>query len=155
MKINFTKKEYQLLVEMILAADWIIRGYDDVPCAATKSYDDLRKKLLSHHQEMGMEDAFVYDPDQDDYFETRVYEDRAAHLRFIDLYDERTFWSLLTNKLAARDLAAEQAQADTSGALTEEQRSLRFFERLAGYEELFAERGLEALRIAPKTAGCH
>ena len=30
MKINFTQKEYQTLVEMLLAADWVIRSHEEV-----------------------------------------------------------------------------------------------------------------------------
>jgi len=30
MKINFTKKEYQTLVEMLLTADWVIRSHEEV-----------------------------------------------------------------------------------------------------------------------------
>jgi hypothetical protein len=122
MKINFTKKEYQTLVEMLLTADWVIRTHEEAPRAATKPYDYLRKKVLTHHKERGMEDAFDYIPDEDEYFETRDYEERAPHMGFIDEYDERMFWSLLASKLANRDLAAEEALS-ASGALDEEQRS--------------------------------
>jgi len=42
MKINFTKKEYQALVEMLLTADWVIRSREEEPRAETKNYDELR-----------------------------------------------------------------------------------------------------------------
>jgi len=54
MKINFTKKEYQTLVEMLLTADWVIRSHEEEPRAETKAYDDPRKKVLSHVKEMGI-----------------------------------------------------------------------------------------------------
>jgi hypothetical protein len=41
MKINFTKKEYQALVEMLLTADWVIRSHEEEPRAETKPYDAL------------------------------------------------------------------------------------------------------------------
>ena len=81
MKINFTKKEYQTLVEMLLVADWVIHGYDVEPREATKSYNDLRRKVLSYHKEMGMEDDFRYKPEEDDYFETANYKERAPRMR--------------------------------------------------------------------------
>jgi len=31
MKINFSKKEYQTLVEMLLVANWIIRSHEEEP----------------------------------------------------------------------------------------------------------------------------
>jgi hypothetical protein len=154
MKINFTKKEYQALVEMLLTADWVIRSHEDEPRAETKPYDALRKKVLSHYKEMGMEDAFEYDPDRDEYFETRDYEEQAPHMGYIDEYDERSFWSLLASKLASRDLAAEEALS-AAGALDEERRSVRLFEIIERYEEVFAESGLDSVRVAAKTTGLH
>lgn len=139
MKINFTKKEYQALVEMLLTADWVIRSHEEEPRAETKPYDDLRKKVLSHFKEMGMEDAFEYVPDEDEYFETKDYEERARHMRFIDEYDELMFWDRLAAKLANRDLAAEEA-LNAAGALE---------------DEVFAENGIESVRVAAKTAGIH
>jgi hypothetical protein len=101
-----------------------------------------------------MEDAFEYVPDQDEYFETREYEERAPHMGYIDEYDERMFWSLLASKLAHRDLAAEEALS-ASGALDEEQRSIRLFEIIERYEDVFAKSGIESVRVAKKTAGIH
>ena len=37
MKINFTKKEYQTLVEMLLVADWVIRSDEEEPRAETQN----------------------------------------------------------------------------------------------------------------------
>jgi hypothetical protein len=154
MKINFTKKEYQALVEMLLAADWVIRSHEDEPRAETKPYDELRKKVLSHFKAMGMEDSFEYDSDKDDYFETREYEERAPHMRFIDEHDELMFWDRLAAKLAHRDLAAEVALS-AAGALDDEQRSLRLFEIIERYEKVFAESGIKNVRVAAKTDGLH
>lgn len=154
MKINFTKKEYQTLVEMLLTADWVIRSHEEEPRAATKPCGDLRKKVLSHHKAMGMEGAFEYVPDEDEYFETSSYEERSPHMGFIDEYDERMFWSLLASKLASRDLAAEEALRG-AGALNEAQRSIRLFEIIARYEDVFAESGIEPVRVVTKTEGLH
>jgi hypothetical protein len=54
MKLNFTKKEYQALVEMLLAADWVITGHEEEEeREETKPYRELRKKVLAHFKEMG------------------------------------------------------------------------------------------------------
>ena len=49
---------------------------------------DLRRKVLSHHKEMGMEDAFVYAPEDGEYYETAEYEMDSPHMRLIERYDE-------------------------------------------------------------------
>jgi hypothetical protein len=59
MKINCTKKEYRTLIEMLLVADWVINAHEvDEGEGVRKPYKELRKKVLSHHKVMGMEDEF-------------------------------------------------------------------------------------------------
>ncbi len=151
MKINFTKQEYRALVEMLLIADWVLHGHEVEPGAATKPYEALRKKVLSHHREMGMEADFEYDPKDDEYSETADYEAHAPHTRFIDAYDDQVFWSQLAERLAARDLAAAAAP-DPSGPADEEARLTRLFELTEHYEALFAESSLDSIRCIPTTS---
>ena len=154
MKINFTKKEYQTLVEMLLVADWVITGHEEEEREATKPYKELRKKVLSQHKEMGMEDAFEYSPEHDDYFETAAYEEEAPHMRFIDEYDEQVFWIDLANRLAHRDLAAEETLS-VKEPLGEKERTKKFFELTGRYEEEFAENGLANVRLVLDTPRVH
>jgi dihydroneopterin aldolase len=153
MKINFTKKEYAALVEMILTADWVIHAHDSEPSDATKRYAELRRKVLSHHKEMGMEDAFEYAPEDDDYYETADYEENSHHMRLIEEYDERSLWETLATKLAHRDLAAQDATS-TAKPLPPKQRAVKFFEIEGHYREELEENGLGNVRIEPKT-GLH
>jgi hypothetical protein len=150
MKINFTKKEYRVLVEMLLIADWIIHSHEAGSVEKTKSYADLRKKVLSHYKEMGLEDDFNYDPEGDDYYETKDYEERSTHMAFIDEHDEQSFWSLLASKMAQRTLAAEHA-LNPEDSDDREQRTLRIFELAEHFEEEFSEHGLDNVRIELKT----
>ena len=154
MKINFTKKEYEALVEMLLLADWVIHGHEEEPVKATKPYTDLRKKVLSHHKEMGMENAFTYESDDDDYFETADYEESAPHMQFIDAYDEQVFWSMLASKLAHRDLASEEVLRAV-GPISEEEQMTQLFERIARYEDAFAENGLDSIQFVLETPRMH
>ena len=154
MKINFTKKEYQTLVEMLLLADWVIRGHEEHPREATKPYTDLRKKVLSHHKEMGMEKAFTYEPEADDYFETADYEEQPPHMRFIDAYDEEMFWLTLASKLAHRDLEAEEVLR-AAPPVSEDDRVTQLVARIARYEDAFAEHGLDSIRFVLETPRVH
>jgi hypothetical protein len=150
MKINFTKREYQTLVEMLLVADWIIRSHEEQPQPETQPYDALRKKVLSHYKETGMAGDFRYDAEDDEYFESAEYEARAPHARFLGEYDERMFWSLLADRLAARDLAADAAATGT--VFSDQERFVRHFEIVAGYEQEFAENDLDNLRLVTEPA---
>jgi len=154
MKMNFTKKEYQTLVEMLLVADWVITAHEEEEREETRPYRELRKKVLSHHEEMGMAEAFVYSPKEDQYFETARYEAGAPHMRFIEEYDDQMFWPELSNRLAERDFIAEEMLRG-EGSRTEEERTTRLFEITERYEEEFAENGLDNLRLVLKVPRAH
>ena len=154
MKINVTRKEYQTLVEMLLVADWVITGHEGEEREATKPYKELRTKVLSHHKEMGMAEAFKYSPEYDEYFETTAYEASAAHVRFIEEYDEQVFWEELAIRLAERDFVAEE-MLNMEGPRSEDEGTERLLEITAGYEEEFAENGLANLQLVLETPPVH
>ena len=144
--MNFTKKEYQTLVEMLLVADWVITGHEEGEREETRSYREFRKKVLAHHKEMGMSEAFTYSPEDDEYFETAAYEANAPYMRFIDEYDEQVFWEELATRLAHRDIAAEETLS-VKEPLGETELTKKLVERIARYEEEFAENGLDNIRL--------
>ena len=109
MKINFTKKEYATLVETLLMADWVLHAHETGPTKETMPYAELRRKILSHHKEMGMEYAFEYDAEEGEYYETKDYEENAPHMEFIVAFTEQSFWDTLASKPTARDFAALEA----------------------------------------------
>jgi len=146
MKINFTKKEYQTLVEMLLIADWIIHSHEEQPRKETEPYSALRKKVLSYFKEMGMGEDLRYDPEADEYFETAAYEERAPHMQFVDAHDEQMFWSQLANKLAERDFA-EEVRTRGEVALSDVDRFVQVSEITDAYEQEFAEHGLDNVRV--------
>ena len=145
MKINFTKKEYATLVEMLLMADWVLHAHETGPTKETIPYAELRRKVLSHHKEMGMEDAFEYDPEEGEYYETKDYEDNAPHMEFIDAFTEQTFWDTLASKLASRDFAALQA-VGSGEPLSEEERLVKMWEIEEHYQDEFEAHGLDNVR---------
>lgn len=152
MKINFTKKEYAALVEMILTADWVMHAHESEPSDETKPYADLRKKVLSYHKEMGMEEAFQYVAEDDEYYETADYEMNSPHMDLIDEFSEISFWETLATKLAQRDLAAQEA-IGTAEPLPEEQVT-KLWEIEERYQEELSENGLANIRFETK-AGVH
>lgn len=103
MKINFTKKEYQLLVTMIEISDWVMNAFHSTERTDTKEYRTLRNKILSYAEEMGMKGC--YKKDGNTYYETVDYEENSKHLNFMDEYDEESFWEQLVTRLVERDYA--------------------------------------------------
>ncbi len=101
MKINFTKKEYRLLVTMIEIADWVMNAFHSNDRADTKDHRSLRNKVLAHAEEMGMKGC--YKKDGDIYYETAEYEENSDHYDFIEEYDDESFWEQLVTRLTDRD----------------------------------------------------
>ena len=101
MKINFTKKEYWLLVTMIEIADWVMNAFHSNDRADTKDHRSLRNKVLAHAEEMGMKGC--YKKDGDIYYETAEYEENSDHYNFIDEYDDESFSEQLVRRLTDRD----------------------------------------------------
>ena len=146
MKINFTKKEYATLVETLLMADWVLHAHETGPTKETMPYAELRRKILSHHKEMGMEYAFEYDAEEGEYYETKDYEENAPHMEFIDAFTEQSFWDTLASKLAARDFAALEA-VGSLGPLSEDERLVKMWEIEEHYQDEFEAHGLDNVRI--------
>jgi hypothetical protein len=144
MKINFTKKEYQLLVTLMEVADWVLTANDDEERQETKPYIDIRKKILSHFKEMGMEDC--YQEHGGEYYETFEYEQTAQSTQFIERYNEDFFWEELINKLAERDFYQkyDDQEIDMETQITE----------ITAFEEIYMneinKNGLKNLMVAFK-----
>lgn len=106
MKINFTNKEYATLIEMLDIADWVISAHKNTNGPREQPYEELRKKLYALASDFGCDDKITYSKEDDDYFETRSFEE-AAHREFIEEYDTETFWSQLIDRLVMRDASNE------------------------------------------------
>src|SRR5436190_10857547 len=103
MKIDITKNEYRLLVDMLYLADWMMHSHAIGEEQHHHEYEKLRKKILSHYKDMGAEDIVEYSEESDDFFESSDYDD-YIHEKFIDPYDNENFWDELTDRLAERDV---------------------------------------------------
>lgn len=101
MKINFTKKEYRLLITMIEIADWVMNSFHAQERTDTKEHRVLRNKILDHADEMGMKGC--YQKNDDTYYETAEYEENSKQPEFIEEYDEESFWDQLVTRLSERD----------------------------------------------------
>ncbi|MDX1902457.1 MAG: hypothetical protein SFW66_10755 [Gammaproteobacteria bacterium] len=143
MKVNITKKEFRLLVEMLYLSDWMMHSHS--VDARYKEHEELKKKFLSHYKEMEAEDIIEYSKESDDYYEVNEY-DEYIHNKFIENYDTETFWDELIDRLAERDVIREIGQ--------EKYLSLEGIERVMKVEEVreryaneFAMHGLENINV--------
>jgi len=107
MKINFTKKEYRLLLDVIFMADWILHAHDTEPRSDTKEYSELIQRLMSYAKDMDCEDLVEFNKHSEKYLPSFEFdEDSNAH-QFIDEFVNDTFWTELISRLAERDALTE------------------------------------------------
>jgi hypothetical protein len=127
MKINITKKEYRVLVEMLYLADWMMHSHAIGETQHHHEHEALRKKILSHYKEMQAEDIIEFSEELDNFYENSDY-DEHIHEKFIEPYDDQTFWDELIDGLAERDLVNDIG--------IEQFRSMEGIERVMKVEEV-------------------
>ena len=146
MKINFTKREYQSLLDILYIADWITSAYDETENGKPVSHDQLEQKLLSYAKNFGFEHYVEQDKSDGQYYPTRLFEDETIATEIIDQYDEDTFWDELVRRLAQRDIKLKYdqeqlAKMDIKQVLEE----MSIIED--AYNKEFEERGLLKVRV--------
>ncbi len=147
MKINITKKEYRLLIDLIYLGDWVITSHlIGSEHDRYKQYKEIRKKFLSYYKEMGASDIIEYSKDPEGYFELRDYDDEI-HAKFIDPYDDEVFWEELVDRLSTRDLI--RSIGETAYRLMDGMDRIKMLEEhRQKYVDEFADRGIDNLTIA-------
>lgn len=146
MKINFSKAEYRLLLDMIYLSDWMMHSHEIND--KDNAYKILRKKILSHFKEMNLEGQIEYDKKSNDYYELEPY-DAQLHEKFIDSYDQKIFWDDLADQLATRDVITEFG-LEKYNKMDGAERVTRIIRATELYVNEFGKNGLDNLKIISK-----
>ncbi len=147
MKINFTKNEYRLLLDIIYLGQWMIEAHKSGDLDDDDEYEMLVQKIYSFSREMGCDDLVVPEKKLNKFYPSRLYEEESGIHDIIDQYNDDTFWDELVNRLAERD-----ARTDAE-ASNQEISSVEAFLKLSAphesrYADEFSENGLENLIIS-------
>lgn len=146
MNVNMTKAEYEILLDVLHIADWVLHAHKIEEDPRTEKYRELGQKFFSLAQEMGCETLIRFDPKSEKYLPTAAYEDQAEVMEFIEEYDEDTFWDELGHRLAFRDLVREEGEENVDGMPWQE-RAERVESLCDDYMEEFSENGLDRVTI--------
>ncbi|MBK9663142.1 MAG: hypothetical protein KBA82_12640 [Nitrosomonas sp.] len=146
MKINITKKEYRLLLDILYLGDWMLTAHDDHEMLEKEKYQDVIQKFYSYAKEMDYENLIEADKESNKYYETREYEDTSEVHEIIDTYNSATFWDELVSELAMRD-AKEEAGNDAFKKMSPEERIYLLHPLEEQYHDEFAANDLTNLRI--------
>ncbi len=103
MKINFTKKEYRLLIDLLEIARWVLTAHENEENKEITPYMELIRKIYSYAEKMGANDIIQYDEVLGDYYPTRQYEDTSKFMKFVEEFENDSFWHELITRLANRD----------------------------------------------------
>ena len=145
MKINITKKEFRVLVEMLYLADWMMHSHAIGEEQHHHEHEQLRKKILSHYKEMGAEDIIEYSEKLNDFYETSDY-DEYIHEKFIEPYDNECFWDELIDGLAERDVVNEIG-IEKLKSMEGIERVMKIEEAKERYVNEFEEHGLKHVTV--------
>lgn len=143
MKIECTKEEFKVLLDMVYAGNVLINSMRSQE-EKIEEYANMEQFFLSKAKEYGLENIAEYDEEYSEYIPTREYEYEDFN-GYIDEYETRVFWEELIMRLARRDAlnyAGDVDQDITKAALKEMQLKLE-----DKYEEEIEANGIMNLKV--------
>jgi hypothetical protein len=146
MKINFTKKEYRSLIDLLDIANWVINAHRTDIGGEPKDYADLIQKIYSFSKEMGCEDIIEFNKSLGGYFSTREFEENSESREYIEKFEQDTFWAELVAHLADRDILTKFNVRSLS-ELSPDDRISAMCEAESRWEDEFEKHGLEKICI--------
>jgi hypothetical protein len=147
MKINITKKEYRLLLDVFSIADWVMTSHKTGKDPKVEPYQKLEQKFLAFAKDFGYEDLVEYNKKTETYYPTVNYEQMKTDRPFIDEFEEDVFWETLCSRLAIRDMLMEKG----ADAISKMPFSERFIEEETiadKYVQEFVENGIKHLVLS-------
>ncbi len=146
MKINFTKKEYRSLIDVLEIAHWVINAHRTGIGGEPKEYADLIQKIYSYSKEMGCEEIIEFNKSLGGYFSTQEFEESSESRVYIEKFEQDTFWSELITQLADRDVF-KKFKVSSLSELSADDRIPAMCESESKWEDEFTKYGLDRIGI--------
>lgn len=147
-KIELTKEQFEKLLKLVYLGEWMINANrtDD----RIKKYEDLLSHIFSFAKQFGF-DEFVDDEDAKEgkFFPTRKFEEETDVRKFMEEYEEETFWDEIAERLGERDFYRHYPK-DEIQKMTQEERFEKVYEFIDKWGEEINENGIEGLEIVKK-----
>ena len=141
MKIDFTKKEYQRLVDLLMIADWILHAFDPDEDPETKQYKEVIQKIYTHAPDMKCDDIVAYDDELKGFCPTPEYEEESGVMDFLEEYEENLFWFGLAHRLAVKTILEEEG-GESFQNLSEHEQAAKIIPLETRFAEELFENGL-------------
>lgn len=107
MELHLTEKQYRRLLDLVYIGNWVLnstRGDDRI-----RDYDKVESQVFSHCLDHGM--AALVELYDGEIIPSRAFAEGGIH-EAIMAYEDVTFFEILAEELALRDLDAERATAE-------------------------------------------
>jgi len=104
MELHLTDKQYRRLLDLVYIGNWVLnsaRGDDRI-----RDYDKVESLIFSHCLERGM--SKLVELYEGEIIPSRAFAEGGIH-EAIMAYEDVTFFEILAEELALRDLDAERA----------------------------------------------
>ncbi len=128
MKVSFTQKEYQRLLELAHLGLWVAGSRPEDPATMPERYADVAQKVFGLAELFGCADLVEADVNGQLFPNEKLTDGPAGEK--LDRYNEDVFWGELVSRLAERDLRGELGPTKLSDELSEEEE-----DRLAALED--------------------
>lgn len=142
MKINFTKRQFRTLLDLVYVGDFIINGIREHD-EQIKEYEEIIQYVYSFAKKMGCGNLVKYSREYDEYHETREFEESLVY-ELIEEYDDYVFWEELVSRLAKRDVGKEIEEIDD---ISHDEVVKMLWSREEIYEKEFYKNGLDNIRV--------
>lgn len=133
MNIELTEKQYRYLLDLVYIGNWVLnstRGGDRI-----REYDDVESRIFSHCPAQGM--ANLVQRTDGELIPSRAFADGGIHDAIED-YEDVTFYEILAEELALRDMDGEPMTRENYNQL---------LDRMDAYLSEFDEYGTDHVSV--------
>ena len=133
MELHLTEKQYRRLLDLVYIGNWVLnstRGDDRI-----RDYDVVESTVFSHCLEHGM--TKLVELYEGEIIPSRAFAEGGIH-EAIMAYEDVSFFEILAEELALRDLDIERATAENYNEVVE---------RMEQYMGEFAAHGTEHISV--------
>lgn len=145
MKIEFTKEEYRVLLDVVYIANWIVNSFK-TPGEYTPEFEALKSKAFSFAQKLGFDELVEREGRTHTFAESRAFEDSVEEKGYIRDYDEQTFWQELVSRVADKYLL-EVGGEEKLRSLSREHRFMMRISMEEQVDEVLDREGLHAVLL--------
>ena len=154
MKVDLSKEEYRVLVEVFSLAGMVLDAYGRGNVPEKKAFYELEQKIYASCDDFGSGDMIRRDPHSNEL--ARKWNEKAPEkvVRIYDQFVDDAFWEELIIRMAGRDLQTEMTWAGAGEeALAEEKWQKRKSELELHYENAFRQSGLDGICLTRDVEG--